>query len=118
MAVNNITNNQYSIPLVNASRPLAKETSSISASTVPITSKAIHEPNVLSKTNNNVYPNFIRGLYNFDQNASNGSLTESFIRSRASFSPTYMQNEIATRYNMISLIPDTLSQIRKVNKIA
>ena len=118
MVVNNITNNQYSIPLINASRSLAKEASSISASTVPITSKAIHEPNVLSKTNNNVHPNFIKGLYNFDQNASNGSLTESFIRSRSSFSPTYMQNEIATRYNMISLIPDTLSQIRKVNKIA
>ena len=118
MTVNNLTNNQYSIPLINASKPLTKETSSYSASTMPITSKAIHEPNVLSKTNNNVYPNFIRGLYNFDQSASNGSLTESFIRSRASFSPTYMQNEIATRYNMISLIPDSLSQIRKVNKIA
>ena len=118
MVVNNLTNNQYSIPPVNASKPLSKESSYISASSVPITNKAIQEPNVLSKTNNNVYPNFIRGLYNKNQSASNGSLTESFIRSRSSLSPTYMQNEIATRYNMISLIPASLSQIRKVNKIA
>tara|TARA_B100000963_G_scaffold349780_1_gene359223 strand:- start:141 stop:497 length:357 start_codon:yes stop_codon:yes gene_type:complete len=118
MYVNNPTNNQYSIPSVSASKPLNKETSYISASTVPITNKAIQETNVLSRSYNNVYPNFIRGLYNNDQSASSGSLTESFIRSRASLSPTYMQNEIATRYNMISLIPDTLSQIRKVNKIA
>ena len=118
MTVNNLINNQYSIPLVNGSKPLNKETSSISASTMPITSKAIQEPNVLGRTNNNVYPNFVRGLYNFDQSASNGSLTESFIRSRSSFSPTYMQNEISTRYNMISLMPNSLPQIKKVNKIA
>ena len=105
MVVNNLTNNQYSIPPVNASKPLSKESSYISASSVPITNKAIQEPNVLSKTNNNVYPNFIRGLYNNNKSASNGSLTESFIRSRASFSNLHA-NEIATRYNMISLIPD------------
>ena len=118
MYVNNQTNNQYSIPSVSAIKTLNKDTSSISASTMPITNKAIQETNVLSRSYNNVHPNFLRGLYNNDKNASSGSLTENFIRSRASLSPTYMQNEIATRYNMISLIPDTLSQIRKVNKIA
>lgn len=118
MYINNQSNNQYSIPPVSAFKSLNKETSSISASTMPITNKAIQETNVLSRSYNNIYPNFIKGLYNNDQSASSGSLTENFIRSRASLSPTYMQNEIATRYSMISLIPDTLSQIRKLNKIA
>ena len=113
--LNNITNSQYSIPTVNALKPLVEETSYVSANAMPITKRAIQEPNVLKKTNNNVYPDFIRKLYNNNQSSSNGSLTESFIKSRASLSPAYMQNEIATRYNMISSMPVILSQIRKVN---
>ena len=113
--INNITNSQYSIPTINALKPLVEETSSISANAMPITKKAIQEPNVLKKTNNNVYPDFIRKVYNNEQSSSHGSLTESFIRSRASLSPAYMQNEVATRYNMISSIPVILPQIKKVN---
>lgn len=115
MYVDNTLNNQYAIPPVNASKPLKKDTFSSSANTMPITNRAVQEPNVLNKTNNNLYPNFIKRLYNYDQNASTGSSTENFIRSRASFSPTYIQNEIVTRYNMISSIPASLSQIKKVN---
>ena len=48
-----------------------------------------------------------------NQSASNGSLTESFIRSRASLSPSYFHNEISTRYNMISAIPLKLTQLKK-----
>ena len=57
----------------------------------------------------------VRKVYNNQQSSSHGSLTESFIRSRASLSPAYMQNEVATRYNMISSIPVILPQIKKVN---
>ena len=113
--LNNIANNPYSIPTVNALKPLVEETTFSSANAMPITKRAIQEPNVLKKPNNNVYPDFIKKVYNNQQSSSHGSLTESFIRSRASLSPAYMQNEVATRYNMISSIPLILPQIKKVN---
>ena len=118
MYVDNNLNNQYSIPSVNASKPLAKDTIYGSANAMPITKRAVHEPNILNRTNNNLYPNFIKKLYNHDQSASSGSLTENFLKSRASFTPTYIQNEIVTRYNMISSVPSSLSQIKKVNLVA
>ena len=52
-------------------------------------------------------------LYINNQTASNGSLTESFIRSRASLSPSYFHNEIVSRYNMISTVPKNLTQLKK-----
>ena len=58
-------------------------------------------------------PNFIRHVYTNSLTPSNGSLTESFIRSRASLSPSYFYNEIVTRYNMISVIPKDLTHLKK-----
>ena len=118
MINNNVINNQYSIQPTNASVPLSKETVSNSANTMPINSRIVQEPNVLKRANNNVYPNYIKKLYINNQSASHGSLTESFIRSRSSLSPTYMHNEIVVRYNMISSIPLNLNDIKKLNKIA
>ena len=119
MILNNIPNNQYSTPPINVTRQLSNEAIVNSANTMPNIARPIQEPNVLIKSSNNVYPNFIRQVYSNNQSSSHGSLTESFIRSRASLSPTYMHNEITTRYEMISTIPRVFSEIKKsVNKIA
>ena len=55
MYVDNTLNNQYAIPPVNASKPLKKDTFSSSANTMPITNRAVQEPNVLNKTMPNDY---------------------------------------------------------------
>ena len=118
MIVNN-TQNQYSVNEVYASKPLKNETSGLSASIMPTSSTIVSETGVTKRAQNNTPPNFIRHVYINNQSASNGSLTESFIRSRASLSPSYMHNEITTRYNMISAIPLNLTQIKKsVEKLA
>ena len=119
MVFSNIANNQYSTPPISVARQLSNEATANSANTMPNIGRPIQEPNVLRKSSNNVYPNFIRQVYSNNQSSSHGSLTESFIRSRASLSPTYMHNEITTRYEMISTIPRVFSEIKKsVNKIA
>ena len=119
MIINNIANNQYAISPANLVKPLTSESTSISANTMPINNRTIIEPNVLRKANNNIPPNYLRTVYMSNQGSSHGSPTESFIRSRASFSPSYMHNEITTRYNMISAIPMKLINIKKtVDKIA
>ena len=112
MLVNN-TQNTYSINEVYAAKPLKSETSSLSANIMPTNDRIVSETGVTKKAQNNTPPNFIRHVYVNHQSASNGSLTESFIRSRASLSPSYMHNEITTRYNMISQIPLKLTQIKK-----
>ena len=118
MIVNNIQN-PYSINEVYASKPLKSETSSLSANIMPTNNSIVSETGVIKRPQNNTPPNFIRHVYVNNQSASNGSLTESFIRSRASLSPSYLHNEITTRYNMISAIPLNLNQIKKsVEKLA
>ena len=64
MAINNITNNQYSIPSIVSTKSLNKETTVNSANTMPIINRPILEPNVLRKSSNDSYPNFIRKVYN------------------------------------------------------
>jgi hypothetical protein len=118
MIVNN-AQNPYSVNEVYASKPLKNETFSLSANIMPTNNSIVSETGVPKRAQNNAPPNFIRHVYVNNQSASNGSLTESFIRSRASLSPSYMHNEITTRYNMISAIPLKLTQIRKpVEKLA
>ena len=118
MIVNNLQN-PYAINEVYASKPLRKESSSLSANSMPINEKIVSETGVTKRSLNNVPPNYIRHVYINNQTSSNGSLTESFIRSRASLSPSYFHNEIVTRYNMISAIPKNLSQLKKsIEKIA
>ena len=112
MIVNN-SQNPYAINSIYASKPLKGEASGLSANTMPIGNRIVQEPSVPKRALNNSPPNFIRHVYVNNQSASNGSLTESFIRSRASLSPSYFHNEIVTRYGMISTIPKNLSQLKK-----
>ena len=113
MIVDNAILNPYSPSHIKALKPLSNETSLSSANNVPTNNRTVLEPNVIKRPTNNVPPNFLRHVYVSNQSGSNGSLTESFIRARASLSPAYMHNEITTRYNMVSAIPMKLVQIKK-----
>tara|TARA_Y200000002_G_C22436051_1_gene560125 strand:+ start:107 stop:463 length:357 start_codon:yes stop_codon:yes gene_type:complete len=113
MIVNNLQN-PYAINEVYASKPLRNESSSLSANSMPTNNRVISETGVTKRALNNSPPNFIRHVYINNQTASNGSLTESFIRSRASLSPSYFHNEVSTRYNMISAIPKNLTNLKKL----
>ena len=112
MITNNLQN-PYAINEIYASKPLRNESSSLSANTMPTTGRIVTETGVPKRALNNEPPNFIRHVYVNNQSASNGSLTESFIRSRASLSPSYFYNEIVTRYNMISAVPNNITQLKK-----
>ena len=112
MIVNN-SQNPYAINEIYASKPLRNESSSLTANSMPTTARIVTETGVPKRALNNEPPNFIRHVYVNNQAASNGSLTESFIRSRASLSPSYFHNEIVTRYNMISAIPKDLTHLKK-----
>ena len=119
MITNQVTQNPYSIPPINVRKTLLEETTVGSANYVPTSNRSVLETNVTSKLRNNIPPNYLRQAYTNNQSSSNGSLTESYIRSRASLSPSYAHNEIITRYNMVSAIPMKLIQIRKsFDKIA
>jgi hypothetical protein len=113
MIVNNIAQNPYSSSYVKALEPLRSEALGSSANTVPTNNRTVSETSVIKRPLNNVPQNFLRHLYINNQSSSNGSLTESFVRARASLSPAYLHNEVTTRYNMISAIPMKLVQIKK-----
>ena len=112
MFINN-SQNPYAINEIYASRPLRNESSSLTANSMPTKDRIVTELGVTKRALNNAPPNFIRHVYINNQSASNGSLTESFIRSRASLSPSYFHNEIVSRYNMISTVPKNLTQLKK-----
>ena len=112
MIINN-SQNPYAINEIYTSKPLRNESSSLDANIMPTDNRAVVETGVSKRPLNNTPPNFIRHVYINNQSASNGSLTESFIRSRASLSPSYFHNEIVTRYNMISTVPKNLTQLKK-----
>ena len=112
MIVNNLQN-PYGVNEIYASKPLKAESSSLSANSMPTDNRMVTETGVTKRSLNNTPPNFIRHVYINNQSSSNGSLTESFITSRASLSPSYFHNEIATRYNMISTMPLKLLQLKK-----
>ena len=111
--INNNLQNPYAINEIYASRPLRNESSSLTANSMPTTGRIVTETGVSQRALNNEPPNFIRHVYVNNQTASNGSLTESFIRSRASLSPSYFHNEIVTRYNMVSAVPINVTQLKK-----
>ena len=112
MIINN-SQNPYNISNVYSSKPLNNESSGYTANSMPTKGRIVTETGVTKRALNNEPPNFIRHVYVNNQAASNGSLTESFIRSRASLSPSYFHNEIVTRYNMISAIPKDLTHLKK-----
>ena len=112
MIVNN-SQNPYAISSVYSSKPLNSESYSLSANSMPTKGRIVTETGVTKRALNNAPPNFIRHVYINNQSASVGSLTESFIRSRSSLSPSYFHNEIVSRYNMISTVPKNLTQLKK-----
>ena len=112
MIINN-SQNPYAINEIYASKPIRNESSSLSANSMPTNDRIVRETGVTKRALNNSPPNFIRHVYINNQSASNGSLTESFIRSRASLSPSYFHNEIVSRYNMISTVPKNLIELKK-----
>ena len=119
MIVNNIALNPHSANYVKALQPLSSESVNTSANTMPINYRIVSETSSIKRPLNNVHPNFTKSIYMNNQSSSNGSLTESFIRARASLSPAYFHNEISTRYNMVSAIPMKLIQIQKsIEKLA
>jgi len=111
--INNNLQNPYAINEIYASKPLRSESSSLTANSMPTKNRIVTETGVPKRALNNEPPNFIRHVYVNNQSASNGSLTESFIRSRASLSPSYFHNEIVTRYNMISAVPKNITELKK-----
>ena len=111
--INNNLQNPYAINKIYASRPLRNESSSLTANSMPTKNRIVTETGVPKRALNNEPPNFIRHVYVNNQSASNGSLTESFIRSRASLSPSYFHNEVVARYNMISAVPQNITQLKK-----
>ena len=113
MFINN-SQNPYAINEIYASKPLRNESSSLTANSMPTTGRIVTETGVSKRALNNAPPNFIRHVYVNNQTASIGSLTESFIRSRSSLSPSYFHNEIVSRYNMISTVPKNLTQLKKL----
>ena len=100
MIVNN-SQNPYAINEIYASKPLRNESSSLSANSMPTNNRIVSETSVTKRPLNNTPPNYIRHVYVNNQTASNGSLTESFIRSRASLSPSYFHNEIVYYFQML-----------------
>ena len=112
MFINN-SQNPYPINEIYASKPLRNKSSSLTANSMPTTGRIVTETGVSKRALNNAPPNFIRHVYVKNQTASNGSLTESFIRSRASLSPSYFHNEIVTRYSMMSAVPKNITQLKK-----
>ena len=111
--IDNNSQNPYAINEIYASKPLRNESSSLSANSMPTTGRIVNETGVTKRALNNSPPNFIRHVYVNNHTASNGSLTERFIRSRASLSPSYFHNEIVTRYNMVSAVPKNITQLKK-----
>jgi hypothetical protein len=116
MIVNNLIQNPYTISNINTIKPLNKEANSVNANNMPNNSKVVEEINVSKRALNNTSPNFLRFAYSGNQAVSNGSLTESFIRAKASLSPIYFNNEIITRYSMISTLPSNLSQMKNISE--
>ena len=110
--INNNLHNPYAINEIYASRPLRNESSSLTANSMPTTGRIVTETGVPKRALNNEPPNFISHVYLNNQTASNASLTESFIRSRASLSPSYFHNEIVARYNMISAVANNIKQLK------
>ena len=69
-----------------------------------------------TQTNRNIENNLkntnLRQIFTPKLAPSNGSLTESFLKSRSNMSPVYRFNEAATKYQMTSVAPTFMKQIK------
>lgn len=72
----------------------------------------ISEPKDTKFISNNTKNTDLRQIYTPRLAPSTGSLTESFLKSRSNMSPVFKFNEAATRYQMTSVPPTFLKQIK------
>ena len=73
----------------------------------------VAEPQNTKNLSNNIKNTDLRQVYTPRLAPSSGSLTVSFLKSRSNMSPIYRFNEAATKYEMTSVSPIFLKQIKK-----
>ena len=72
----------------------------------------VAEPQTNRNIENNLKNTDLRQIYTPRLAPSTGSLTENFLKSRSNMSPIYKFNEAATKYQMTSVAPTFLKQIK------
>ena len=100
-------NNNYSI------NNIGSNISDNVANNMPNGLVKISQPQNNKNLNNNLRNPDLRQIYTPKLAPSTGSLTENFIKSRSSMSPVFKFNEVATKYEMTSLVPINLKQLKK-----
>ena len=98
--------NQYSISNTNTNL------SDKLANNMPNGLVRITEPKDTKFIANNVRNTDLRQIYSPRLAPSTGSFTENFLKSRSNLSPVFKFNEAATRYQMTSVPPTFLKQIK------
>ena len=83
------------------------------ANSMPNGLVTVSEPQHNKNLNNNLNNANLRQIYSPKLAPSSGSLTENFIKSRSNLSPVYRFNEAATKYEMTSVAPIFLKQLKK-----
>ena len=96
----NISNNRTNIP-------------NYIANNMPNGLVKISEPQNNKNIENNLKNTDLRQIYSPRFAPSSGSLTENFLKSRSNMSPIYRFNEAATKYEMVSMAPINLNNIKK-----
>ena len=105
--INPINNyNQYSINTYNTNM------SDKLANNMPNGLLRVAETQINKNIENNLKNTNLRQIYAPKLAPSSGSLTESFLKSRANMSPVYRFNEAATKYQMTSIAPIFLKQLK------
>ena len=99
--------NQYSTNFVGAGL------SDKVANSMPNGLVKISEPQNNKNSNNNLKNTDLRQIYTAKLAPSAGSMTENFLKSRSNLSPVYRFNEAATKYEMTSVAPIFLKQLKK-----
>jgi hypothetical protein len=98
--------NQYSINTYNTNM------SDKLANNMPNGFLRVAETQTNRNIENNIKNRNLRQIYAPKLAPSTGSLTESFIKSRSNMSPIYRFNEAATKYQMTSVAPTFLKQLK------
>jgi hypothetical protein len=111
MNVNNTypisNNNHYSINNLRADLP------DNLANNMPNGLIKVFEPQNNKNITNNLKNTNLRQIYTPKLAPSAGSFTENFLKSRATSSPIYKFNEVASKYEMTSVAPLYLKQLKK-----
>jgi hypothetical protein len=83
------------------------------ANSMPNGLTKVSEPQNNKNINNNIRNTDLRQIYTAKLAPSAGSTTENFLKSRSNLSPVYKFNEAATKYEMTSVAPIFLKQLKK-----